>query len=109
MPKGRFSTRSASGLVQTELCNANPGRGNTSEIGHRHHIPTVITLPEGLPALIENAGDKTAWHFIEFFTATIRNANTREAYARAMARFLSRCVGGSGVTAASMPQGAAAV
>jgi hypothetical protein len=39
--------------------------------------PAVITLPGGLPALIENAGERTAWRFVEFFIATIRNANTR--------------------------------
>lgn len=55
------------------------------------HTPAVITLPGGLPALIESAGERTAWRFVEFFTATIRNANTREAYARAVARFLAWC------------------
>jgi hypothetical protein len=39
--------------------------------------------------LIERAGERTAWRFVEFFTATIRNANTREAYTRIIVRFLS--------------------
>lgn len=51
--------------------------------------PAVITLPGGLPALIEGAGDRAAWRFVDFFTATIRNANTREAYARIIVHFLS--------------------
>jgi site-specific recombinase XerD len=55
--------------------------------------PAVITLPGGLPALIESAGERTAWRFVDFFTATIRNVNTRAAYARAVARFLSWCEG----------------
>jgi integrase/recombinase XerD len=55
--------------------------------------PAVITLPGGLPALIEGAGDRAAWRFVEFFTATIRNVNTRAAYARAVARFLAWCEG----------------
>jgi len=53
------------------------------------HAPAVITLPGGLPALIERAGEKTAWRFVEFFTATIRNVNTREANARIIVHFLS--------------------
>jgi integrase/recombinase XerD len=55
--------------------------------------PAVIALPGGLPALIESAGDRAAWRFVDFFTATIRNVNTREAYARAVARFLAWCEG----------------
>jgi hypothetical protein len=34
------------------------------------------------------AGDRAAWHFIEFFTVNIRNTNTRAAYGRAAAAFL---------------------
>ena len=55
--------------------------------------PAVIILPGGLPALVERAGDRAAWRFVEFFTATIRNPNTREAYARAVGRFFSWCEG----------------
>ena len=35
-----------------------------------------------LPALIADAGGKAAQRLIEFFTVTIRNKNTRAAYAR---------------------------
>jgi hypothetical protein len=38
--------------------------------------PAVLTLPGGLPVLIERAGERTAWRFVEFFTATLRNPNT---------------------------------
>ncbi|MBL6612395.1 MAG: tyrosine-type recombinase/integrase [Alphaproteobacteria bacterium] len=44
-----------------------------------------------LPALIADAGDQTAKHFLEFFAATIRNKNTREAYYRACCRFFAWC------------------
>jgi hypothetical protein len=44
-----------------------------------------------LPAIIAQAGDHAARRFIEFFTATIRNAHTRRAYGRAVADFLTRC------------------
>jgi integrase/recombinase XerD len=56
-------------------------------------VPTSLPLPGGLPALIAGAGERTAWRFVEFFTATIRNSNTREAYARAVGRFLTWCEG----------------
>jgi integrase/recombinase XerD len=55
------------------------------------HIPAVTSLPGSLPALITAAGERTAWRFVEFFTATIRNPHTREAYARAVGRFLAWC------------------
>jgi integrase/recombinase XerD len=56
-------------------------------------VPATLSLPGGLPALITTAGERTAWRFVEFFTATIRNPNTREAYARAVGRFLAWCEG----------------
>ena len=39
------------------------------------------------PALIADAGDPAAWRYVEFFTANIRNPNTRRAYARACRNF----------------------
>ena len=47
--------------------------------------------PPAAPALINLAGDKAAWRFIDFFAATIRNPNTREAYGRAVWRFSDWC------------------
>ncbi len=44
-----------------------------------------------LPAIIADAGEQAARRFIEFFTATIRNGNTRRAYARAVGDFLAWC------------------
>src|SRR6202142_4071754 len=44
-----------------------------------------------VPALIADAGDPAAWRYVEFFTANIRNANTRRAYARACSRFFAWC------------------
>lgn len=41
------------------------------------------------PRLITQAGPAAEERFIEFFTATIRNSNTREAYFRAISRFLA--------------------
>src|SRR3954462_4607757 len=44
-----------------------------------------------LPRVIAAAGDHAARRFIEFFTATIRNRNTRLAYARAVTQFFEWC------------------
>lgn len=43
------------------------------------------------PSLIAAAGPDAIRRFIEFFTANIRNPNTRGAYARAVAQFLDWC------------------
>ncbi len=44
-----------------------------------------------VPVLIADAGDAAGWRYVEFFTANIRNPNTRRAYARACARFFAWC------------------
>jgi integrase/recombinase XerD len=44
-----------------------------------------------LPAIVIDEGEAAAKRFIEFFTATIRNRNTRAAYARAVYQFLAWC------------------
>ena len=46
---------------------------------------------ETLPAIIRAQGERASRRFIEFFTATIRNRNTRMAYARAVKRFFDWC------------------
>lgn len=44
-----------------------------------------------VPAMIAKTGADGIQRFLEFFTATIRNPNTREAYARAVGQFLVWC------------------
>lgn len=44
-----------------------------------------------VPVLIADAGDRAGWRYIEFFTANIRNPNTRRAYARACSQFFAWC------------------
>jgi integrase/recombinase XerD len=46
---------------------------------------------EVLPVMITNAGESASRRFIEFFTANIRNKNTRMAYMRALGPFLAWC------------------
>jgi hypothetical protein len=45
----------------------------------------------GSPTLIAAAGERAQERFIEFFTANIRNRNTRRAYAQAVSKFLAWC------------------
>jgi site-specific recombinase XerD len=52
----------------------------------------VEWYPAGLvPAVIDRASGRARKRFLEFFTATIRNENTRMAYARAVGVFFEWC------------------
>jgi hypothetical protein len=44
-----------------------------------------------VPALVADLGEPAAWRYVEFFTANIRNPNTRRAYVRACTRFFAWC------------------
>jgi site-specific recombinase XerD len=44
-----------------------------------------------LPTLVINAGERAGIRFLEFFALTIRNPNTRRAYAHAVGEFLTWC------------------
>jgi integrase/recombinase XerD len=46
---------------------------------------------ENLPAVIGRAGERASCRFVEFFTANIRNRNTRAAYAQAVTQFFAWC------------------
>ena len=51
-----------------------------------------LTLADkGVPVLVADAGDRASYRFIEYFTATIRNPNTRKAYYRAVSQFFDWC------------------
>src|SRR5437667_12914098 len=71
-----------------------------------HHLSfnqltlSIVPIPQGqlsragfsrLPFLIEREGPKASWRFVEFFTANIRNKNTRAAYAQALGQFFQWC------------------
>ena len=54
----------------------------------------VAALPGGgaiIPAIVASGGEHAARRYIEFFTANIRNPNTRRAYARAASGFFGWC------------------
>ena len=44
-----------------------------------------------LPAIIASEGQRASRRFLEFFTANIRNPNTRLSYVRAISPFLAWC------------------
>ena len=50
-------------------------------------LVTIATIRA--PALVAAAGDRASYRFLEFFTAQIRNPNTRRAYVRAVGAFLA--------------------
>jgi site-specific recombinase XerD len=52
---------------------------------------TSLTDSHLVPALIADAGEPAAWRYIDFFTANIRNPNTRRAYVRACQQFFAWC------------------
>lgn len=52
---------------------------------------TVSFCGHQFPKLITDAGPDARRRFIEFFTANIRNKNTRDAYARSVAQFCAWC------------------
>jgi hypothetical protein len=51
----------------------------------------VLFTGNTLPHLITDAGDQARMRFLEFFTANIRNPNTRRAYAKGCEEFLAWC------------------
>ena len=54
---------------------------------------TALAASQGftLPGIIARAGRRAQEGFLEFFFATIRNENTRQAYARAIRDFFNWC------------------
>ena len=51
-------------------------------------IKTQVTI---VPAAVARAGEKATRRYFEFFTANIRNPNTRAAYSQAVGQFLHWC------------------
>ena len=62
----------------------------TPIIQRRSGLPTRF-LGEPIPYIIEKSGKDGMMRFVEFFTARIRNKNTRTAYAQAVGRLLRWC------------------
>jgi len=52
-------------------------------------VPASSSSVAVIPALVASLGEAAGRRYVEFFTANIRNANTRAAYARACSGFLA--------------------
>ena len=50
-----------------------------------------LAIPDLVPTVIAEAGDRASQRFLEFFMANIRNPNTRQAYYHAVRLFLDWC------------------
>src|ERR1700689_957115 len=62
--------------------------GKSAALANRVGKPAFV-----IPAIIADLGDNASKRFVEFFTANIRNRNTRIAYRHAVSRFLDWCQG----------------
>jgi integrase/recombinase XerD len=62
----------------------------SSEITSKEQNLTYLGFA-GIPAIVSAAGDRASFRFIEFFTANIRNPNTRVSYGRAIREFCEWC------------------
>jgi hypothetical protein len=54
-------------------------------------VGAVAIAAQAVPNLILSAGEEALTRYVEFFTANIRNANTRRAYFRNASAFLRWC------------------
>ncbi len=63
----------------------------SGELKLHRAAPSPHGPEHALPAIIATAGEDAVTRFVEYFTANIRNANTRRAYVRNAASFLRWC------------------
>ncbi len=61
--------------------------GELMAISHQSPAP----IPPGIPTLFVEAGEQVWQRVVEFFTAQIRNHNTRLAYSQAVNQFARWC------------------
>src|SRR3984957_11453205 len=64
---------------------------NPQLVAKKNQELVVSGASAGVPATIANAGQRAGLRFIEFFTANIRNPNTRRAYHRSCTDFFRWC------------------
>jgi site-specific recombinase XerD len=57
----------------------------------KENLPVVVGAATVVPAIIADAGERAGYAFVDFFTAQIRNRNTRAAYAIAVRSFCAWC------------------
>src|SRR5947209_1212291 len=64
-------------------------KGDQSDGLGKKNLPVVVGEQTIVPAFIAGGGERAGFAFIDFFTAQIRNRNTRAAYAVAVRAFCS--------------------
>src|SRR5436190_21892049 len=57
----------------------------------KENLPMVVGAKTVVPAFIADGGERAGYAFVDFFTAQIRNPNTRAAYAVAVRSFCAWC------------------
>ena len=80
------------GALQRQDNNYSAFRSMSADLNAAHTsgaLPVVQRMV--FPAMINNVGDQAKLRYAEFFTARIRNPNTRAAYLTAVNRFLAWC------------------
>src|SRR2546423_7164300 len=66
--------------------------GDDADNGLRNeNLPVVVGAATVVPAFIADGGQRAGYAFVDFFTAQIRNPNTRAAYATAVRAFCAWC------------------
>jgi len=82
------------GAMGTEADASRAGPGSPGEYEARQLVDTRSSVLASLPSTIANAGEGAGRRYVEFFTASIRNKNTRAAYWHACSAFLDQCDSG---------------
>ena len=85
--KPRQEVTAESPLGGVRALKTQVGASDTSKVQAGRAGGLTLSCPE----IIKNGGEKTIRRFFEFFTVTIRNKNTRAAYAAAVGGFLTWC------------------
>src|SRR6266699_5412522 len=66
------------------------GDGAENGLG-KENLPAIVGAMTVVPAFIADGGERASYAFVDFFTAQIRNPNTRAAYAIAVRSFCAWC------------------
>jgi len=77
--------------AQTDEAESPPPAPTATLVAKPRRIGTVALAAEAVPTLILAAGEEALTRYVEFFTANIRNPNTRRAYFRNSSTFLRWC------------------
>lgn len=54
-------------------------------------FPSLVSQSTQLPLVVSNSGEQATYRYVEFFTAQIRNPNTRRAYLVSTTQFFTWC------------------